>query len=232
MQCGICRTVTRISQVLSPQQLSSKSGSNQKTFTFSTSSDDHEDDMDIKNQKQPSICSPNSKLPHFATLPTQLQSSTHKNPSQNSITTDGQNEHERYQFDSFHKLVTSPLKQYKHHRSHRPASSAPVKHSSANGKDNAVRQFQYHKIVDLQKEIESLKCELQQNKDIPDGQSEENEDSSMKHEMSFLKQQVVELMMEKQKLLKKCNDLVRLHRNNSETELSSEHLSMSSANSK
>ena len=54
--------------------------------------------------------------------------------------------------------------------------------------------------MDLQQEIETLKCDLQSN--------EQDGNRNIDHELSFLKQQVVELMMEKQKLLKKCNDMV------------------------
>ena len=111
------------------------------------------------------------------------------------------------------------MKQYKHHRMGAPvgspmkyhATSAPLKHCNAIevDTDTKIRQFQYHKIVDLQKEIETLKCDLQSNKGGATGDAQA--DLNMEHEMSFLKQQIVNLMMEKQKMLKKCNDMVCHH---------------------
>eukprot|EP01083_Nonionella_stella_P005950 17178_1 len=120
----------------------------------------------------------------FATLPTRLLSKTHAQHKKN--------------VNSFHQLFTSPLKQYKHYSKHNTshAGSEPIKHSNIKHK----LQFEYDQIINIEKEIITLKNEMETEPNTKHSETIENE-------VNFMKKQIVDLLIDKEKAIKRCNEM-------------------------
>jgi len=185
VQCGICRRWTLIKQILAPRDISNKSY-NEHSFSFYDHSDDEQDNNDDNN-----IGLDDGQCSQFATLPTKLLSERHGN------TKNDDNMNGNHRCESFHKLFTSPLKHYKHHNIKQYSStSEPIK--NVNSKKLS---FEYDDIVNLQKDIITLKNEL----DVDQQYRKVND--CIDDDIHFMKKQIVELLMEKEKMNKKCNDM-------------------------
>lgn len=63
--------------------------------------------------------------------------------------------------------------------------------------------FEYDKILNLEKEINSLSHELK-----PNQKCNENYDDASDNDIHLMKKQIIELLVDKEKLTKKCGDLV------------------------
>ena len=148
------------------------------SFAFSPYSDEDDQDDDDEDDDMDTI----KEVSQFATLPTQISSISN------------------VKMKEIRQLFTSPLKHYKHLSKYQ-SSSEPLKHCN----NNRERRMncEYDKIISLQKEINSLNNELK-----PNQQRIKNDDGSSNNNVQFMKKQIVELLVDKEKLTTKCRNLV------------------------